>query len=227
MARWLARNFLSSTAMTAQQDLRDEFVATLGHIRGCFDRILSNSGPMRTLSAPDVHKLSEGLLLSAWTHWEEFLRQMFVADLATDPAGMLRKRARTFRSEVTAPWELSEAILGHPDEQRWIEWADVDDVVARADRLLSSTHRYAALTTRNPTIQKVKTIRNAVAHKSDRAWAKFKKLATSPPFSLMPNQMKGITTGRFISSHTWGASGSVVLRHVVDHFDTTAKALVP
>jgi hypothetical protein len=152
---------------------------------------------------------------------------LFVADLATEPAGMLRKQARTFKSKVAAPLELAEAILGHPDEQRWIEWAEVDDVAARADRLLPSTHRYAALTSRKQTIQNVKTIRNAVAHKSDRAWAKFKKLATSAPFSLQPKQMKGITTGRFISSHTWGAAGSVVLRHVVDHFEATAKALVP
>lgn len=71
----------------------------------------------------------------------------------------------------------------------------------------------------------MKRIRNAVAHKSDRAWDSFKLLVRAAPFSLTAKQMKGITVGRFLVSHNWN-SNRVILECFSIHRDN-AMHLVP
>lgn len=218
--------------MTVQQDWRDEFIATLDHIRGAFDRVVQNSGPTGVLTAPDVHKLSEGLFLSAWTHWEEFVRHLMVLDLANTGGSVLLHEVKDFRYKMSSE-RLAESILSHPDETKFVEWSKVDDITNRADALLPAGHRFDVLknTKTSPSTHKeslgfMQRIRNAIAHKSDRAWEKFKALVKAAPFSLTNAQMKGITTGRFLASHSWG-SGDCVLREAVDRLKALAHALVP
>lgn len=195
--------------MTPQEKWRDEFQATLIHIKDAFGRVAGNSGPTKALKPPDVHKISEGLFLSSWTHWEEFIRHLLLLDLASDPGGRLRGEVRRFRTK-RAPSRLAEHILGHPDERRWIEWGDADDVRQRADRYLGLGHRYGQLATMRTDLQLMKTMRNAVAHKSDSAHAKFLSLISKAPFNLTAKQRQGITVGRFLSSHLWGSEKVVV-----------------
>jgi hypothetical protein len=210
--------------MTEQEKWRDEFIQTLDHIKGAFDKVQSNAGKGRALTFPDVHKLSEGLFLSAWTHWEEFLRRLMILDLAADSGGLLRREVTHFRTN-RAHERLAQALLSHPDDRRWVEWARIDEVVARADKFLSATHRYGVMSGRRSDVEKIQTIRNAIAHKSDRAWDQFKKCVRAAPFGLSADQMRGITAGRFVSSHSW-SNGEVVLRHVVKILKDCARDLV-
>lgn len=62
----------------------------------------------------------------------------------------------------------------------FVEWSDFDAVAARADSLIGSANRFRMVITAPPGGQAplnkndllfVKRIRNAVAHKSDYAWA--------------------------------------------------------
>jgi hypothetical protein len=71
----------------------------------------------------------------------------------------------------------------------------------------------------------LKRIRNAIAHKSDKAWDSFIKLVSMQPFGLTPKQRKGITPGRFLSTAQW--SGSTVIRHSLTTLEGAAKVLAP
>jgi hypothetical protein len=153
-------------------------------------------------SFPDHHKLSEGLFLSSWTYWEEFIRLLLIDDLAGEPMGFVRKDVRLFRVKG-APRRIAERVLFHPDHpDRFVEW-DFALVKSRADNLLPANHRFTVPLPRETDLEKLKRMRNAIAHKSDRAWSSFRKLVTQPPFSLNVNQLKGLTVGRFLTSHQW------------------------
>ena len=60
--------------MPTPAEIRAAFTETLTHIRDAFGRLIPIAGIHQPLTFPDLHKLSEGLFLSAWTHWEEYCR---------------------------------------------------------------------------------------------------------------------------------------------------------
>jgi hypothetical protein len=179
------------------------------------------------LRPPDLHKLTEGLLLSAWSHWEEFCRDLVIEDLTSRPSSCLRREIRNFRTKK-APIRLAERIVNHPDHpDRFIEWHNYEHLRDRATALLGLAHRYVALgNPYAPDLTTILTLRNAVAHKSDKAKEGFVRIITQPPFSLSPASRKGITVGRFISSHNWGKSGRVVL-HAIETIRACTTILVP
>lgn len=211
--------------MKTPVELRDELLATLDHIRSVFKKAAQATAPKKgTLRPPDLHKISEGLFLSAWTHWEEFIRKLMIVDLESDTDGILRKEVKKFRTALAAA-RLAERIINHPDAKRWVEWSEVNDIVERANVFLGANHRYGVLSSCKSDFETLKRIRNAVAHKSDRAWESFSNLVKGHPFSLTPKQMRGITTGRFLSSHSWNSNK--VMEEVITKLEDAAKQLVP
>lgn len=216
-----------------QASIRDDFVATLDHIDRVRTKLDTVTGLQKTFSFPDQHKLAEGLFLSAWTHWEQFLRLLFKEDLTWLPTSSLQREVRNFRTKK-APDRLAESMIGHPDARRWVEWSEFGDVVARASVLLGTSNRFCVASTSLPgapapldqnDLAILKRIRNAIAHKSDYAWDSFRKLAKGTPFSLTSSQMKGITVGRFLSAHKW--NGNPVLEQGITLLKTNAQVLVP
>ncbi len=210
----------------SQQTLCDELLATLTHISDVLSKVTRNSGPNGVLSAPDLHKIAEGLFLSAWTHWEQFTHYLLVEDLATDGRSILHRRVRQFRT-VKAPRYLANQLLNHPDHpQRFVEWSDYAAVVSRANDFLGAGNRFAATPLpRRGDLDLLRRIRNAIAHRSDKAWDSFVRLCRDAPFSLKPRQMRGITPGRFLVAHTW--NGQPILRDVIVLLDAAARHLVP
>lgn len=210
----------------SQQLLRDEFLRTLDHIGSILSKVTQNSGPHGILSAPDSHKIAEGLFLSAWTHWEQFTHYLLLEDLATDGRSSIHRRVAQFRT-ANAAWHLANQILNHPDHpERFIDWSDYRLVVSRANELLGAGNRFAATPLpRRGDLDLLKRIRNAIAHKSDRAWDSFLRLCRDIPFSLSPNQMRWITPGRFLIAHLW--NGQPVLRDAIAMLDGAARHLVP
>jgi hypothetical protein len=210
----------------SQQDLRDEFLNTLAHIGSALTKVTQNSGPRGILSAPDLHKIAEGLFLSAWTHWEQFTHSLLVEDLATSVASKLHREVRQFRTRGAA-WRLANQLLSHPDHpRRFIEWSDYADVVSRANEFLGAGNRFAATPLpRRGDIDLLKRVRNAVAHRSDRAWDSFLRLCRDVPFSIQPAQMKGMTPGRFLVAHLW--NGQPILRDALSMLENAARHLVP
>ncbi len=210
--------------MTEQENLHDDLIATLQHIRAIGTTSRAQSGNGRPFTFPDMHKISEGLFLSAWTHWEEFLRYLLVEDVCSSTSGILRSQVKQFRTKGAA-WRLSERILSHPDPKRWVEWSDFADVIQRANTFVGTQNRFSVAAINQNSLSILKRMRNAVAHKSDRAWTSFIDLVKAPPFSLQPNQRKGITVGRFLSAHQW--NGKAVLEESIDFLEASAHTLVP
>jgi hypothetical protein len=175
---------------------------------------------------PESHKIHEGFLLSVWTSWESMLRELFVSDLALTPGGALRQdiKAAGFRLKGS-PDRLAELIVGHPDEHRFVEWNRVDDVVKRADALLGPNHRFTPLGQQPAVIEQIVKSRNAIAHRSDQAWAKFTTMARNQPYSLSPRSMRGITVGRFLSSNRVGTQ--FVIEYFIDELRNRATRIVP
>lgn len=210
--------------MAVQIDRRDEFIKTLGHIERIATKVAGSLGRGGVFTFPDHHKISEGLFLSAWTHWEEFIRLLLVDDLSEDPAGFVRKDVRKFRVKG-APRRIAERVLFHPDHpQMFVGW-DYGLVKSRADDFLPANHRFCTPLPRAAELELLKRIRNAIAHKSDRAWESFRNLTKNPPFSLQSRQLRGLTVGRFLSAHQWN-NQHVLNESVQIHLDN-ANHLVP
>ena len=208
-----------------EQTIRDEYLATLTHIDQVFPKLVDNRGRHGVFTFPDVHKLTEGLFVSAWTYWEGFLRSLIAHDVANDPRGMLRYEVREFRY-ANAPDRLADRILNHPDHpERFVEWADYAVVVRRADAFLPPGHRFVSPLPQSADLARLKRIRNAIAHRSDKAWSSFTALVSEAPFNLAATQRRGITPGRFLSSHTW--NGAPVIQTSVRLLRAAANVLVP
>jgi hypothetical protein len=187
-------------------------------------KLRNQTGNGRAFTFPDQHKFSEGLFLTCWTHWEEFIRELLIADLATSRDGFVLCDVRQFRVQG-APWRLAEAILFHPDHpDKFVEW-DYGYVCSRADNFLPAGHRFIVGLPRKVELDRLKRIRNAIAHKSDRAWDSFVSLVRGAPFSLTATQMRGITVGRFVAAHTW--NNNDVLEESIGILRGYATALVP
>jgi hypothetical protein len=210
----------------SQEGLRDEFLATLHHIDSVLTKVTHNSGPHGFLKPPDLHKLAEGLFLSAWTHWEQFTHYLLIEDLATSPRSKLHLGVREFRTRG-ASWRLANQLLSHPDHpQRFIEWSDYSSIVSRANEFLGAGNRFAATPLpRRGDLDLLKRVRNAVAHRTDRAWESFLSLCRGLPFSIPPARMRGITPGRFLVTHSW--NGQPVLRDTIVMLGGATRHLVP
>lgn len=204
---------------------RDRYLDSLAHIDSAYIKITGLVGRGGKLSFPDVHKLTEGLFLSAWTYWEGFLRELLWLDLAAAAGGTLNSEVKQFRTK-NAPYRLAERILNHPDHpDKFVEWSDYNIIVKRANEFLSPGHRFVNPLPQGNDIAQLKRIRNAIAHKSDRAWESFISLVSAAPFSLVGTQRRGLTPGRFLYSHQWGGTG--VMQHSVATLRAAAGVLVP
>ena len=204
--------------------LRDDFKTTVNHINGAYDKLRSNTGKAKAFSFADAHKLTEGLLLSAWTHWEEFIRELLILDVASDTGSALCSEVKKFRVKA-APMRIAERMVNHPDHpDKYVNW-DFDVVKRRADALLPSNHRFSVDLSNSSELSMIKRIRNGIAHKSDKAWDSFKRLVKEHPFSLTAQQLKGITVGRFLYSNQWNNAN--VLKSITTRLLDWADQLVP
>ena len=210
----------------AQADLRDEFVAVLTHIGDVLTKVTDNAGAGGFLTETDIHTLAEGLFLFAWTHWEQFTHYLVVEDLATLPTSKLHTEVRDFHTPG-GPFRLANSLLSHPDHpQRFIEWSDYAFVESRANEFLGAGNRFAMTPLpRRKDLELMKRVRNAIAHRSDKARASFQSLCQDAPFLIPPGAMIDMTPGRFLVAHTW--NGQPVLRDALAMLDAAARHLVP
>ncbi|MBZ6074022.1 hypothetical protein [Aeromonas schubertii] len=211
--------------MRTPEMIRDEYIDSLEHIRVAFRKIGTQVGRGKLLTFPDVHKLSEGLFLSALTHWEALCRDLIVTDLASVTASILNSEVKKYRTK-NAPYRLAERLLNHPDHpEKFVEWSDFNSVASRASEFIGPAHRFNLSGSTKTDLANLKRIRNAIAHKSDKAWDSFSKLIRSAPFSLTGAQCKGVTPGRFIYAHQWNSVS--VMENSLNLLERAARELVP
>ena len=207
-------------------DARDRYFESLDHIDSAYTKIKGMVGRNGALTFPDVYKLTEGLFLNSWTYWEAFLRDVIWNDLATDATGVLLSDMAIKGKRTNGAYRLAELILNHPDSpDKFVEWSDYSVVRKRAMALLSAGNRFTTPPPQLQDIEKLKRIRNAIAHKSDRAWDSFISLATSAPFGLTSIQTRGLTPGRFLYAHMW--SGNTVMDTASATLRQAALTIVP
>jgi hypothetical protein len=213
---------VASTPTNAKADL----FATLDHVDAAYRKVKAVTGPTTThvLRPPDLHKLTEGLFLNAWASWEAFMREVFLLDLVARPDGCLAGEITKYRTKG-APRRLAELIAGHPDDGKWIEWSSFDEVAKRADALLGAGHRFSMPDPPISNLRQFRKVRNGIAHKSENAWASFKDVAKKAPFSLGTQSFKGITPGRFLSSHQVNGVDNILF--ATSSLRTAATKLVP
>ncbi len=209
----------------AAADLRNGYLQTLTHIGSAYTKLIAQVGPGRPFAFPDVHKLSEGLFLSDWTYWEGFLCDLMVEDLGTDTNGILKSDVTRFRTR-NAPFRLADFILTHPDHpEKFVDWSDYNLVVKRANEFLGANHRFVNPLPQGQDITKLKRLRNAIAHRSDKAWDSFISLVNDPPFNFTPGQRRGLTPGRFLYAHQWNRT--TVMQNSLAILRAAANVLVP
>jgi len=222
--------------------LKQEFVTTVAHIRSAVGKVRTNSGPGRILTPPDLHKISEGLFLSVVTHWEEFVQALLISDLALSTTSSLVKEVRAFRSGAARD-RLAELVTAHLDHpQGFYDWSEFEKVHSRSLVLLGNVNRFtvtvpavppATAAKQRPSLSiptleeftEYKIIRNAVAHKTDKAWDAFIRLVKRHPYGLAANQTRGITPGRFVIAHT--VNGVTVLDRALNTYENASMVLVP
>lgn len=222
--------------------LRDEFVVTVTHIRSAVGKVRTNSGPGQILTPPDLHKISEGLFLSVVTHWEEFVQALLISDLALLSTSSLVKEVRSFRSNAARD-RLAELITAHLDHpQGFYDWSEFEKVHSRSLILLGNVNRFTATVPAVPPATEAKQrpslsaptltefteykiIRNAVAHKTDKAWDAFIRLVKRQPYGLTAIQTRGITPGRFVIAHS--VAGVTVLDRALNTYENASRVLVP
>lgn len=210
----------------SQEDARDEFLKTIGHVGDVLTKLTAHTGAQGILVDVDLQTIVEGLFLFAFTHWEQFTRYLLIEDLATSPTSLLQREVQQF-ADVDAPLRLATQLLKHPDHpQRFIEWSNYADIIARANEFLGADNRFAAtpLPRRND-LELLKRVRNAVAHRSDKAWTSFLNLCEDAPFNVPASQIVGMTPGRFLLSQQW--NGQPVLRDTLSLLESAARHLVP
>lgn len=210
----------------ASQDIRDDFLSRTNVITTTRTKLVGACGRGQVFTFPESHKIHEGFLLSVWTSWESMVRELFISDLALSTDSALRRdiKASGFRLKGS-PDRLADLIVGHPDEHRFVEWNRVDDVVKRANALLGPGHRFTPLNQQPAVIEQIVKSRNAIAHRSDQAWSKFKLMVQNQPYGLQPREMRGITVGRFLSSNR--VNGQFVIEYYIDELRSRARLLVP
>ena len=215
-----------ATKYMTDHGTRDDFLRAIDHIRDVLTKVTANCAPGGFLAEADIHTIAEGLLLAAFTHWEQFTRYLLIGDVAHSPSSQLHRDVQQFH-DPEAPERLAIRILQHPDHpQKFVEWSNYTEVVSRANELLGAGNRFAAspLPRRND-LDLIKAVRNAIAHRSDKAWTRFLNLCGDPPFSIPPAQITGITPGRFLVGHDW--NGQPVLKDTIGMLEASAKHLVP
>jgi predicted YcjX-like family ATPase len=118
-------------------------------------------------------------------------------------------------------------LLSHPDHpQRFVEWSDYAVVVSRANEFLGQGNRFAATPLpRRGELDLLKRVRNAVAHRTDRAWERFLNVCRGNTFLITLAGMRGITPGRFLATHQW--NGQPVLREAISLLEAAARHLAP
>lgn len=206
-------------------DLKSDALKTIDHIESVFAKVTDNCGRGKAFLLPDTNRLVEGLFLSLWAKWEDFTRELLLLDLAFSSDSVLQKDVKGYRT-ILVPYRLSELIINHPDfPKRYIEWSDFDTVKSRAVALLGNSCRFNRSTINFQNLTLLRLIRNAVAHKSDKARDQFLTLVKNPPFSLTNNQRKALTVGRFLNTSVW--NGTVVFTQTITIIRDNINILVP
>lgn len=173
------------------------------------------------ISAKRRDYITEMAFLSAFQAWEVFVEESFVLYLwgRRPPRGSAPSRYAFPPNYVTA------TIWVVPEGRPFAEWTDASRVIGRAERFFRAGRPFAAVLRSNQhLLEEMRTIRNAVAHKSESARARFDTLVRTKLGTLPPNY----TVGAFLGATAPGTAPPIsFLESYVGRIDLAARLIVP
>ena len=145
------------------------------------------------ISASRRNSMVELAFLRGFLAWESFLEESFILHML----GKKPRRGKPPVRYVLPPnrklaFELASAGLDYA------KWESAKDVATRATRFFRDGRPFtSALRAKQNTLDDARTLRNAVAHRSEAAQRKFERLARNELGGALP---PGITVGRFLNT---------------------------
>jgi hypothetical protein len=146
-----------------------------------------------------IEIITEMAFLRCFGAWEAFLEESFLLYLQgkSAPSGKMPK-SYVLRATRT----VAEQIV-LPDGKKYAGWANAQHVMDRAERFFKGGEPYSgALRSQQAKLQRIETIRNAVAHSSTYSLGNFKNLVRQELTTYPPN----LTVGGFLAMTKPGSS---------------------
>jgi len=165
--------------------------------------------------------MTELAFLRAFLGWEVFLEQSFVFYMhgQQPPRGRGPTRlAFPPTLDIAKDWVI-------PEERQFISWEDPAKVGARASRFFREGRPYsAALRANQAVLKETFKIRNAIAHKSEKARSVFIEVARNRIGNVPPD----ITVGSFLCTNVVHAGATQTYFDLyVEKLELTASLIVP
>jgi hypothetical protein len=164
--------------------------------------------------------MTEMAFLRAYLAWEVFLEETFVSYLL----GMRPPRGRSPRRYTFPPNRRAAEQWVIPEGRPFAKW-DAVAVANRAERFFRSGGPFtSSLRSQQSAFDDMKTIRNAIAHESQNAQAKFESLVRVKLTSLPPR----LTVGAFLLATVPGSTPATsFLELYLSKLELVASLIVP
>ena len=136
------------------------------------------------LDENDVYVFYEGLFIGLFTDFEQFIEELFLGLLEGKITinGCTLKEIR--KVKISPQSEINSVILG---KQRYLDWLPYNKTIEREKIFFDEGIPFTQLNNdQKNNLRYYHTIRNAIAHKSPKSEADFKKIIQNLP--LLPSQ---------------------------------------
>lgn len=138
-------------------------------------------------------QMTEMAFLRSFLAWESFVEESFILYLF----GQRPPRGRTPYRYAFPPNFRTATEWVVPERRSYAEWTSAQDVSRRAERFFRDGRPFApVLMSNHHMLEEVRTIRNAIAHRSLSTRLKFETLVRNKLGALPPN----VTVGAFLAT---------------------------
>lgn len=182
------------------------------------DWALPASGPL--ISAARRDSIVELAFLRSFLAWESFLEESFILHML----GKQPKKGKPPHRYVMPP-NRKAAFTLTAEGRGYAKWEVASEVATRATRFFRDGRPYTApLRAAQTKLDEARTLRNAVAHRSETAQKNFETLARNELGGSLP---PGMTVGGFLNmSRPASVPPQSFLEHYLDSLQLVAETIV-
>lgn len=122
-----------------------------------------------SLTLGQMHLMTEGIFSRAFSHYELFLEEIFILYTRKKPT----RGGNTVRSYIV-PKDGVHAREMLKSSMTFLEWNSTETVIKRCETYLEDGNPIKlSMTTHSATLQRMRVIRNAIAHRSQEAQSRY------------------------------------------------------
>lgn len=203
-----------------------EFLASLQECRGLSDDAYRWSIPGANTAHPTISQLrrdqiTETAFLLLFLAWENFLEESFVLYLS----GEKPPRGRPPHRYTFPPNHRTACEWVIPEGRPYARWTNATEISTRAERFFRAGQPFAPVLRGNlNTLEEIRTIRNAIAHRSTSSQEKFEKLVRTKLGTLPPR----LSVGRFlVTTEPRSTPPASFLEFYIGKIEFAAQQIVP